>query len=65
LGFYNAGSLSAKNISKTEHRKAALDTLEFVMKHASSGKYDLVVCDEINNALHDRLIKLQDVKKLG
>lgn len=64
LGFYNAGKLSAKNISCDEHKRAALDTLAFALECASSGKYDLVVCDEINNAVHDGLIKLQDVRKL-
>lgn len=63
-GFYNAGDLSAKDVSPAEHKKAARDTLDVALKAASSGKYDLVICDEINNALHHKLIPKSSLKKL-
>lgn len=63
-GFYNAGNLSAKNVSDSEHKKAALQTLKEAEKAASSGKYDLVICDEINNAVNDGLISKKQLEKL-
>lgn len=56
LGFYNAGDLSAVGISEKEHKIAAKTTYEFALHAASSGEYQLVVCDEINNAVHDKLL---------
>src|SRR5882762_2609930 len=52
-GFYNAGELSAKDISADEHKKAAKETYDVAYKAATEGEYDLVICDEINNAVHD------------
>lgn len=63
-GFFNAGELSAEKVSPAEHKKAAHDTYNFAYECAASGKYDLVICDEINNAAHDDLIKSSDLKKL-
>lgn len=63
-GFYNAGDLSAENVSEKEHKKAALETFETAYTCASSGKYDLVVCDEINNAVHHKLIPKSSIQKL-
>jgi cob(I)alamin adenosyltransferase len=63
-GFYNAGDLSPKEISKEQHQQAAKDTYEEALKAASSGKYDLVICDEINNAVHDGLISAKQLRTL-
>ena len=63
-GFYDAGDLSAKNVSEAEHKKAAQDTLKVALKAAKSGEYDIVICDEINNAVHHNLISKADLKKL-
>jgi cob(I)alamin adenosyltransferase len=63
-GFYNAGDLSAKNVSEAEHRKAAHDTYTYALTCATSGEYDLVICDEINNSVHDGLLHISDLKKL-
>ncbi len=63
-GFYNAGELSAKDVTPAEHKKAAQDTYYQAYKAATSGKYDLVICDEINNALHHKLITKAQIKKL-
>jgi len=63
-GFYNAGDLSAKDVTEKEHKQAARDTYDVAFKAASSGNYDIVICDEINNAVHHKLITKADLKKL-
>jgi cob(I)alamin adenosyltransferase len=63
-GFYDAGELSVKNVSKAEHKKAARETFEVALKATTSGKYNLVICDEINNAVHDQLLARTDLAKL-
>ncbi len=63
-GFYDAGDLSAKDVSEDEHKKAARETYDIALKAAQSGDYDIVICDEINNAAHHGLIKKSDLKKL-
>ncbi|HTJ73178.1 MAG TPA: cob(I)yrinic acid a,c-diamide adenosyltransferase [Verrucomicrobiae bacterium] len=63
-GFYNAGRLSAKNVSPGEHRKSARQTYEFAAACGSSGSYDVVICDEINNAVHDGLLSVHDLRTL-
>lgn len=63
-GFYNAGELSAKGISETEHKQAAQETFNQAYAAVTSGKYDLVICDEINNAIENKLISAAQVKQL-
>lgn len=63
-GFFNAGDLSAQNVSEKEHREAAQDTYQKALDAAKSGDFDLIICDEINNAMHDGLITETMVKKL-
>lgn len=63
-GFYNAGEISAKNITDKEHIQAALETYVVALQAATSGDFDLVICDEINNAVHDGLLAKADLKKL-
>lgn len=63
-GFYDAGDLSAKDVSEAEHKQAARDTYDVAYKAATSGKYDIVICDEINNAAHHGLITEADLEKL-
>lgn len=55
-GFYEAGDLSPKQITPEQHKQAASDTYDQAYKDATSGKFDLVICDEINNAVHDGLL---------
>jgi cob(I)alamin adenosyltransferase len=64
LGFYNAGNLSAKGVSQKEHQQCARRTFEFARACVSEGRFDLVVCDEINNAVHDGLLTKQDLESL-
>ncbi len=63
-GFYDAGELSAENISEKQHKQAAKETYSEALNAVSSGKYELVICDEINNAVHDGLLSEKDLKKL-
>lgn len=63
-GFYHARELSAEKVSSTEHKQAAQDTYQKALTASKSGKYDVVICDEINNALYHNLISKADVKTL-
>lgn len=63
-GFYNAGDMSAEFVSEEQHKAAALKTYEEAMKLAASGDYDLVICDEINNAVHDGLLSKKQLQAL-
>lgn len=63
-GFYNAGDLTAKDVSEDEHKTAARETFNKALHCARSGNFDLVICDEINNAVHDGLLEKADLKKL-
>ena len=63
-GFYDAGGLSAENITEEQHKKAAAETYKEALMAAQSGKFDLVICDEINNAVNDGLLSQKDLEKL-
>lgn len=63
-GFYNAGELSASAISKEQHLSAAKETYAEALKAVQSGDYDLVICDEINNAVYDGLLTERQLKAL-
>lgn len=63
-GFYKAGDLSADFVSEEQHKQAAEETYAEAFKAATSGDYDLVICDEINNAVHDGLLPQDKLKKL-
>lgn len=63
-GFYNAGELSAAEITPEQHKEAAEETFKEVLRVVSSGDFDLVVCDEINNAVHDGLLEKAKLEKL-
>jgi cob(I)alamin adenosyltransferase len=63
-GFYQAGDLSEQHVSEAQHKQAARDTYEDALNCATSGDYDLVICDEINNAVHDGLLSEAQLDKL-
>lgn len=63
-GFYNAGELSAKGISEEEHKQAAEETYDQAYKCATGGKFDVVICDEINNAVNNGLLSVTKMQKL-
>lgn len=63
-GFYDAGELSEEGITDEQHRQAAAETFSTAFEAATSGKFQLVICDEINNAVHDGLLTREELKKL-
>ncbi len=63
-GFYDAGDLSPQHVTPEQHKQAARETYDEAFQAASSGDFDLVICDEINNAVHDGLLTVEDLEKL-
>lgn len=63
-GFYKAGDLSPQHISEKQHKQAAKETYNEALRAVKSGKYELVVCDEINNAANDGLITVEHIEVL-
>jgi cob(I)alamin adenosyltransferase len=63
-GFYNAGDLSPQHVSEDQHKQAAQETFQEALQAVKSGKYDLVICDEINNAANDGLLAKKDLEIL-
>ncbi|MGH7157179.1 MAG: cob(I)yrinic acid a,c-diamide adenosyltransferase [Candidatus Saccharimonadales bacterium] len=63
-GFYHARELSAEKVTDKEHKQAALDTYEQALKAARKGEYDLVICDEISNAVYHHLLTKEQLKGL-
>lgn len=63
-GFYKAGGLSPQHITEDQHKQAALATYAEAYAQATSGTCDLLICDEINNAVHDGLLTKAQLKKL-
>ena len=63
-GFYNAGELTAEFVTPEQHQAAASETYAEALECVQSGKYDLVICDEINNAVHDGLITRIQLEEL-
>lgn len=63
-GFYNAGELSAEFVTPEQHKQAATATYNEAFTCATSGKYQLVICDELSNAVHDGLLTKAQLKKL-
>lgn len=44
-----------------EHRENAQDAIRLTLQKIESGQYDVLILDEINNALHLRLVDLEQV----
>lgn len=63
-GFYQAGDLSPDHVTEDQHKEAALETYNEALQAVSSGDYDLVICDEINNAVNDGLLSQDQLKEL-
>lgn len=63
-GFYDAGELSEKAVSREQHQAAATETFKIADQAAKSGNYDLVICDEINNAVHDGLLNTKNLQSI-
>jgi cob(I)alamin adenosyltransferase len=63
-GFYAAGELSPTAVTPAQHKQAAEETYAEALKAATSGDYDLVICDEINNSVHDGLLTKDQLRRL-
>jgi cob(I)alamin adenosyltransferase len=63
-GFYNAGEISAEFVTPEQHKAAAQQTYDEALRCATSGDYQLVICDELSNAVHDGLLTMVQLKKL-
>jgi len=63
-GFYKAGDLSEQHVSEAQHQAAAQATYDEALTTTTSGEYDLVICDEINNAVHDGLLTKKQLQAL-
>ena len=49
------------SLPREEHEKAAEDALNFAAQEAESGHWDLIILDEVNNAVSLHLISVADV----
>lgn len=63
-GFYKAGELSAQHVTEAQHKQAAAETYATALTCVTSGDYDLVICDEINNAVHDGLLTHEQLETI-
>lgn len=63
-GFYAAGDLSEQDVTPEQHHQAAAETYKVAFDAATSGTYQLVICDEINNAVHDGLLTEKQLEQL-
>ncbi len=64
-GFVDAPQdLSPKQITFKQHRQLAQKAYQESLVCVSNGKYNLVICDEINNAVHQKLITIKQLEKL-
>jgi cob(I)alamin adenosyltransferase len=60
-GFYKAKNLSNQSISSKEHKLAAKKTYLKALDVLKKGNYDLVICDEINNAYFHKLLTKKEL----
>jgi len=51
-------------IPLSEHRRAAIKALEISKEKITSGRYKIIILDEINYALSLKLIRLKDIMEL-
>lgn len=64
-GFYKAPEgLGEEGVTEAQHKQAAKETFDEAYKAATSGKFQLVICDEINNAVNNGLLTDEDLEKL-
>jgi cob(I)alamin adenosyltransferase len=47
-----------------EHRMNAQEAIQLTLQKMESGRYDILILDEINNALHLRLVDLEQVLEI-
>lgn len=52
------------SLTRSEHEQAAKDALKLAQQRMQAGSWDLLILDEINNAVHLGLLDLADVMAL-
>jgi cob(I)alamin adenosyltransferase len=57
-GFYK---IMGDDLPEETHREAAREGVELARQKVKTGRYKLVILDEINNAVHTGLVKLEEV----
>ncbi|MBL7052579.1 MAG: cob(I)yrinic acid a,c-diamide adenosyltransferase [Candidatus Marinimicrobia bacterium] len=60
-GFYK---IRGDKKTENEHKASAQSSLKFAEEKLTSGEYDLIIFDEINNAIEMNLISVEQVLKL-
>ena len=63
-GFYQAPKDISFEVTPEQHKQAAEETYQEALRCAASGDFQLVICDEINNAVHDGLLTEKDLRIL-
>ena len=64
-GFYQApDDLNPSKWTPEDHKRAAEATFAEALQCAKSGDYQLVIADEINNAVHDGLLTIDHLRRL-
>ncbi|OGD61849.1 hypothetical protein A2160_00980 [Candidatus Beckwithbacteria bacterium RBG_13_42_9] len=58
------GGIVVDKASLEEHKEAAKAALNCVLEILRKGEHNLLICDEINNALSDGLLTIKEVKRL-
>lgn len=48
-------------LPREEHERAARAAVDFAKKEIASGNWDIIILDEVNNAIHLKLISVEDV----
>lgn len=61
LGFVG---ILGDSLPRSEHAKAAADALSYAREEMQSGSWDMLILDEVNNAVHLELISVSDVVAL-
>ncbi len=61
VGFYK---ILDDHSTEEDHRAAAIAALQFAREQMLAGKYDLLILDEVNNAIHTGLLPLTRVIEL-
>jgi len=63
-GFYFPKKPTKTGVPAAQHRATATATYAYALSLAQSGDLDLVIADEVNNAVHDHLLTLHQLKNL-
>lgn len=48
-------------LPREEHERAAREAIDFAKKEVESGNWDIIILDEVNNAIHLKLISIGEV----